>query len=42
MAKIEEKCREILDKEEWVSIATTGQDRPHLMRVNLNIVIHGE
>lgn len=30
MAKIEGKCREVLDKAEWVAIATTGPDGPHL------------
>lgn len=30
MAKIEGKCREILDETEWVAIATTGIDGPHL------------
>lgn len=30
MAKIEGKCREVLDKTEWVAIATTGDDGPHL------------
>ncbi len=30
MAKIEGVCREIMDKAEWISIATTGVDGPHL------------
>ncbi len=30
MARIEGKCREVLDKAEWVAIATTGPDGPHL------------
>jgi len=30
MAKIEKKCREVLDKTEWIAIATTGADGPHL------------
>lgn len=30
MAKIGEKCREVLEKAEWVAIATTGSDGPHL------------
>lgn len=30
MARIEKKCREVLDKAEWVAIATTGSDGPHL------------
>ena len=30
MTKIEGKCREVLDKAEWVAIATTGPDGPHL------------
>jgi hypothetical protein len=30
MAKIEGKCREVLDKTEWVGIATTGAGGPHL------------
>ncbi|MEW5818049.1 MAG: pyridoxamine 5'-phosphate oxidase family protein [Spirochaetota bacterium] len=30
MAKIEGKCREVLDKTEWVAVATTGVDGPHL------------
>lgn len=30
MAKIDGKCREVLDKSEWVAIATTGADGPHL------------
>ncbi len=28
--KIEGKCREVLDKAEWVAIATTGREGPHL------------
>jgi hypothetical protein len=28
--KIEDKCREVLDKAEWVAIATAGKDGPHL------------
>ena len=30
MAKIEKKCKEVLDKAEWVAIATSAQDGPHL------------
>jgi len=30
MAGIEGKCREVLDKAEWVAIATTGPAGPHL------------
>ncbi len=30
MAKIEGKCREVLDNTDWVAIATTGSDGPHL------------
>ncbi len=30
MAKIQGKCREVLDKAEWVAIATTGPEGPHL------------
>ena len=30
MTKIEGKCREVLDKAEWVAIATAGPDGPHL------------
>ena len=30
MAKIEGKCREIWDKMDWISIATTGLEGPHL------------
>ncbi len=30
MAKIENKCLEVLDKSEWVAIATVGADGPHL------------
>lgn len=30
MAKIEGKCREVLDKTEWVAVATTGAGGPHL------------
>jgi hypothetical protein len=30
MAMIEKTCREVLDKAEWVAIATTGSDGPHL------------
>ncbi len=28
--KIEGKCREVLDKAEWVAIATAGNEGPHL------------
>ncbi len=31
MAKIEKKAREVLDKTEWVAIATSGSDGPHLV-----------
>lgn len=30
MGKVEGKCREVLDKTEWVAIATAGTDGPHL------------
>ncbi len=30
MAKIEKKCKEVLDKTEWIAIATVGADGPHL------------
>lgn len=30
MAKIEGVCREVFDKGEWVAIATTGPDGPHI------------
>ncbi len=30
MAKIGSKCREVLDKTEWIAIATSGPDGPHL------------
>ncbi len=30
MAKIEKKSREVLDKTEWIAIATSGPDGPHL------------
>jgi predicted pyridoxine 5'-phosphate oxidase superfamily flavin-nucleotide-binding protein len=30
MDKIENKCREVLEKGEWVAIATMGTDGPHL------------
>ncbi|MCC6347651.1 MAG: pyridoxamine 5'-phosphate oxidase family protein [Nitrospirales bacterium] len=30
MATIDEKCREVLEKTEWVAIATAGPDGPHL------------
>jgi hypothetical protein len=30
MAKIEGKCKETLDKAEWIAIATVGPDGPHL------------
>ncbi len=30
MAKLEGKIREVIDKAEWVSIATAGPDGPHL------------
>jgi len=30
MAKIEKKCKEVLDKAEWIAIATVGADGPHL------------
>ncbi len=28
--KIEGKCREVFDKAEWVAIATSGKDGPHI------------
>ena len=30
MSKIEGKCREVIDKAEWVAIATSGAEGPHL------------
>ncbi len=30
MAKLEGKIREVIDKAEWVSLATAGPDGPHL------------
>jgi hypothetical protein len=30
MAKIEGKCKEIMDKADWIAIATAGTDGPHL------------
>lgn len=30
MLKIEKKCKEVLDKTEWIAIATVGTDGPHL------------
>ncbi|VVB88414.1 Pyridoxamine 5'-phosphate oxidase [uncultured archaeon] len=30
MVKIEGKCREVLDKTEWVAIATCGDSGPHM------------
>jgi hypothetical protein len=30
MAKIEGKCKDIIDKAEWVAVATTGVDGPQL------------
>ena len=31
MAKIDAVCKEVLDKSEWIAIATTGPDGPHLV-----------
>jgi hypothetical protein len=31
MAKIEGICKEVLDKAEWIAIATTGPDGPHVV-----------
>jgi hypothetical protein len=31
MATIEKKCKEVLDKTEWIAIATVGADGPHLV-----------
>lgn len=31
MAKIEGKCREVMDKTEWVTIVTSGADGPNLV-----------
>jgi hypothetical protein len=31
MAKIGGICREVMDKAEWIGIATTGPDGPHLV-----------
>jgi hypothetical protein len=30
MAKVGNTCREVLDKAEWIAIATSGPDGPHL------------
>lgn len=30
MSKIDSACRQVIDKSEWVAIATTGPDGPHL------------
>jgi len=30
MSKIEGKCNEIMDKADWIAIATAGADGPHL------------
>jgi hypothetical protein len=31
MAKIDGICKEVLEKAEWIAIATTGPDGPHLV-----------
>ncbi len=31
MAKIEGKCKEVMEKTEWVAIATCGDDGPHIV-----------
>lgn len=31
MVKIEGKCKEVLDKTEWVAIATSGDSGPHMV-----------
>jgi len=31
LSKIEGKCREVIEKAEWVAIATAGKDGPHLV-----------
>jgi len=31
VAKIESSCREVLEKTEWVAIATSGPDGPHVV-----------
>lgn len=31
MAKIEGMCKEVIDKSEWVAIATNGKNGPHLV-----------
>jgi predicted pyridoxine 5'-phosphate oxidase superfamily flavin-nucleotide-binding protein len=31
MAKIDGICREVIEKAEWIAIATTGPDGPHLV-----------
>ncbi len=31
MIKIEGKCKEVLEKTEWVAIATSGSDGPHIV-----------
>ena len=30
MPKIESKCREVIEKAEWIAIATSGTEGPHL------------
>ncbi len=31
MAKIEGKCKEVIERTEWVAIATCGDDGPHIV-----------
>ena len=31
MAKIDGKCKEVIEKTEWIAIATCGDDGPHLV-----------
>ena|ERR1035437_5112423 len=31
MAKIDGSCKEVIDKTEWIAIATTGSDGPHVV-----------
>jgi hypothetical protein len=31
MAKIDSICKEVIDKTEWLAIATTGHDGPHVV-----------
>ncbi len=31
MIKVEGKCKEVMEKTEWVAIATCGDDAPHVV-----------